>query len=202
MRIKFCKKCQAYTERNANCGCKPCKRAYNIAYIVDNADKKKAITRAWRKKNKENVRKHSRTWRAANPEKAIENHRAYYEANKEKVKSAVAKYQSENMEKIKSWRKANPEKLKAIRQNRRARELNAPGTHTSADIRELFTLQKGKCPVCKTSINDGYHIDHVMPLARGGSNDKLNLQLLCQPCNNQKHAKHPIDFMQSKGFLL
>jgi 5-methylcytosine-specific restriction endonuclease McrA len=30
----------------------------------------------------------------------------------------------------------------------------------------------------------------------------LNLQLLCQPCNNQKHVKHPVDFMREKGFLL
>ena len=40
------------------------------------------------------------------------------------------------------------------------------------------------------------------PLALGGSNDKANLQLLCPTCNAKKSAKHPIDFMQSRGLLL
>lgn len=49
---------------------------------------------------------------------------------------------------------------------------------------------------------DGYHVDHIQPLALGGSNDKTNLQLLCPTCNTKKSAKHPIDFMQSRGLLL
>ena len=41
-----------------------------------------------------------------------------------------------------------------------------------------------------------------MPLARGGKHEASNLQLLCPPCNMSKNAKHPIDFMQQRGFLL
>lgn len=41
-----------------------------------------------------------------------------------------------------------------------------------------------------------------MPLALGGANEDWNIQLLRQRCNNQKKAKHPVDFMQSKGYLL
>lgn len=44
--------------------------------------------------------------------------------------------------------------------------------------------------------------DHIMPMDLGGSNDASNLQLLCQSCNSSKHAKHPVDFMQERGFLL
>jgi 5-methylcytosine-specific restriction endonuclease McrA len=51
-------------------------------------------------------------------------------------------------------------------------------------------------------LGDNYHIDHIMPLALGGSNTDDNIQLLRQRCNNQKCAKHPVDFMQSRGFLL
>jgi len=41
-----------------------------------------------------------------------------------------------------------------------------------------------------------------MPLSRGGSNDKYNLQLLCPTCNLKKSAKDPIDFAQENGNLL
>jgi hypothetical protein len=30
----------------------------------------------------------------------------------------------------------------------------------------------------------------------------FNVQLLCATCNLNKNAKDPIDFMQSRGFLL
>jgi len=36
----------------------------------------------------------------------------------------------------------------------------------------------------------------------GGSNTDDNMQLLRKLCNLQKHAKHPVDFMQERGFLL
>jgi hypothetical protein len=32
------------------------------------------------------------------------------------------------------------------------------------------------------------HIDHIIPVARGGSNDFENLRLLCAWCNMHKHA--------------
>lgn len=46
------------------------------------------------------------------------------------------------------------------------------------------------------------HVDHIKALRRGGTNDRRNLQMLCQPCNNRKHAKDPIDYAQSLGLLL
>lgn len=55
---------------------------------------------------------------------------------------------------------------------------------------------------CGKPLGDAYHLDHVMPLALGGSNTDDNMQLLRDRCNLQKHAKHPVDFMQERGFLL
>jgi 5-methylcytosine-specific restriction endonuclease McrA len=45
-------------------------------------------------------------------------------------------------------------------------------------------------------------MDHIIPLALGGTNTDDNIQLLRAKCNKQKGAKHPIDFMQQRGFLL
>ena len=46
------------------------------------------------------------------------------------------------------------------------------------------------------------HLDHKVPLAAGGANEFGNLQLLCPRCNLAKSARDPLDFMQSRGFLL
>ncbi|MEV4606157.1 HNH endonuclease [Neorhizobium sp. LMR1-1-1.1] len=64
--------------------------------------------------------------------------------------------------------------------------------------------QKYRCAECGASVRKTTerHVDHIMPLSRGGSNGKQNLQVLCPPCNLKKAAKHPIDFAQERGRLL
>lgn len=41
-------------------------------------------------------------------------------------------------------------------------------------------------------------IDHIIPLAQGGTNDLSNLQTLCRPCNAKK--KHSYDGRSRRHF--
>lgn len=66
----------------------------------------------------------------------------------------------------------------------------------------LYLLQKGKCINCKKDLKGKYHIDHIHPVARGGTNHYWNLQLLCPSCNCRKHAKDPYDWANENGRLL
>jgi len=43
------------------------------------------------------------------------------------------------------------------------------------------------------SVNDNLHLDHMLPLAQGGTNDPTNFQLLCQRCNLTKAATISFD---------
>lgn len=101
------------------------------------------------------------------------------------------------------WFAKNPHKRAAYEQNRRAKKRGALGV-VSPDIKnKLLELQKNKCAICGADLSNlVIHLDHIMPLALGGEHDDKNLQAVCQPCNQTKRSKHPIDFMQSKGLLL
>lgn len=130
----------------------------------------------------------------------------HYIENKEQIAKKSAQYRILHIElmreRFKKWYISNKEKSRENCRNRRARKINAPGTHTSNNEKQLFVLQKSKCAVCRSSIKKGYHVDHIVPLSKGGSNSKENLQLLCPTCNLSKSAKDPIHFMQQRGFLL
>lgn len=131
------------------------------------------------------------TWRLANREKACRASSAWNHANREKVRAFAAK-----------WQKLNLEKRRVMAHNRRARKREAGGVLSQGLAEKLFVLQGGKCPCCKKPLGDGFHLDHIVPLALGGPNINSNMQLLRAKCNLQKNASHPIEFMQSRGFLL
>lgn len=99
----------------------------------------------------------------------------------------------------KKYRKENPDKAREFSRKRKSRILNKLPYGT---IPRLRSLQKNKCAICRTSLEDGDHLDHIMPLAKGGKHVPSNLQLLCPSCNVRKSAKHPVDYMQEIGMLL
>ena len=126
---------------------------------------------------------------------------------KRRQAAVIARWHKEHPESTKAasrkFYRLNKSKVKTYHHARRA-TIRGAGGKVSPDIEErLMVLQKGRCACCNRSFkNVKHHIDHVIALSRGGRNDDSNLQLLCVTCNLQKGAKHPVEFMQAKGFLL
>lgn len=69
-----------------------------------------------------------------------------------------------------------------------ARKYGTQGTYTPEDIQQIFAQQEGKCAYCQKPLV-AYHIDHIVPLSRGGTNWPDNLALACQSCNCSKKDK-------------
>ena len=98
-----------------------------------------------------------------------------------------------------AYRAANRERVKDWAHVRQGRKLDRLPYGT---IPSLYEKQKAKCAFCQKSIRSGYHVDHIVPLAKGGRHEPLNLQLLCGPCNVRKWTFHPVEFAQRHGRLL
>lgn len=141
-----------------------------------------------------------RLWNAQNPEvmhEASKRWRVHHLS--EVIKYRYSRWDKE-LESCRRWRKGNPEKVRAIARNRRARKRAAEGTHTAADVEAQLKRQKGHCYYCGVKL-DKYHVDHVIPLSRGGSNSPDNLVIACPSCNLSKSDKMPHEWGESGRLL-
>lgn len=100
---------------------------------------------------------------------------------------------------LRKYRQNNPDKVREFSRRRAGRKLDKLPYGTLPKIR---TAQSDKCAICKERLNGKGHLDHIMPLARGGKHEPSNLQFLCPPCNLHKSDRDPIVHMQSLGRLL
>ncbi len=171
--------------------CRQCAKEYGDKWRRDNVDLSRKLSSEWVKANPEKNRELSARWRKNNPQK---------------VREAKADYSEKNKDRIREYGKAHramfPEKYRIRNSNRRALVREVGGKLSRGIIEKLFNLQNGLCVCCGKPLGSKYHIDHILPIHLGGENSDSNVQLLRSTCNQEKHAKHPVDFMQSRGFLL
>lgn len=195
-----CKACH----NSSNAAWRVANPEYNAAYYEANREKMLESQASYREVNRDKIREYDAARQKANPSRNREAKAKWRKANPQKARQSKATWAASNPEYYSYYREANREKLrKAFRvygQNRRARK--AGGKLSKGLSERLFKLQRGKCACCGKPLGDDYHLDHIMPLALGGTNTDGNIQLLRAECNRQKRAKHPVDFMRERGLLL
>jgi 5-methylcytosine-specific restriction endonuclease McrA len=163
-----------------------------------------------------------KTWYGRHPEKAAaaraadkakkpDRYHIHYRRNAEKRKAQANEWYHANKERAlkacQAWADRNRDQVREMGQRsarkRRAIKAKVGGTHTRADLDRIFKQQRGKCALCKCSLEKAIkELDHIIPISRGGDNGPGNLQWLCRPCNRSKSNKDPVQFAQERGLLL
>lgn len=183
-------------------------------------NKKKKLER-WRLRYKENPEKYRAialtAWRNRR-EAALKQQRERYAKTRDQQIAKTVRWNKANPGKVQQWKDRNRDKIRGYlsvyrqkhpkahlvnRYQRRLRKKKVGGRLSVGLPQRLFSEQKGLCPYCKTTITiESCHMDHLIPLARGGSHSDLNMQLTCKRCNLKKHAKDPIEFAASMGLFI
>jgi 5-methylcytosine-specific restriction endonuclease McrA len=202
--------------------CIDCDKESARKYRDSNSLKIKEIAKHSRKKNYEKISSRMKEWNLKNKE-----WRKRWESKNKQKRIEYVKTYKENMPyekkqeqllkariRSREWRKKNPDcqseyhkkyacrnkpKLLVIARNYKARKKNAEGYHTKEEIEEIIKKQKGLCFWCSVKLSK-IHIDHYIPLKKGGSNYSSNLVASCPKCNHSKGAKMPWEFKAQELF--
>ncbi len=204
--------------------CKECRKIIRFT----NKDKTAISDRIYREKNKEIIALKRKEYEKNNKEKRNATNKKYYEKNKfnhriknnnkaKYNKDSSKKYYNKNKDifaernrlyyiknKQKSAKYFKSDIGKAVARASRYKRKASIGDSviTKEDVLQLQKNAKTCYWCCKPLKNLTTHLDHYIPLSRGGKHIIENLVISCQSCNNRKHAKDPLEFANSMGKLL
>lgn len=179
--------------------CLACERANSKRRYAANKEKKLAQNKAWRDKNPEyQAEYHARTRESRKEQRSAESRR-YNEKNKEKLRQYHADYYQKNKERYKEnnakWRLENPEAIASASAKRRAAmRANFVESVDYVKVRE----QSSSCYLCGEVFSEEEkfcgkltHVDHIIPISKGGSHSYQNVALTHAVCNLKKGSSSP-----------
>lgn len=144
--------------------------------------------------------------RAADPERAREIQRASYWRDPERARAKAKRWRERNREKVRAgfqaWYERNGDRMRAEARARnalaRARQHGASGSWTADDFNAKCDEYGGRCAYCGER-PDSLTVDHVVPFARGGTNEIDNIVPACSPCNRLKGTQTAVEFLDGRG---
>jgi 5-methylcytosine-specific restriction endonuclease McrA len=132
----------------------------------------KAYKKQWAEKNKDKVAAHFKKWYAVAG-------RAFYKAHADAYREVKL-----------AWAHRNREHCRLNSEAYRIRKIAAPGTLTKQQWFEVIAKHDWCCAYCGEPLNHNtLSMDHVIPLARGGSHEAANIVPACRACNASKGKK-------------
>jgi 5-methylcytosine-specific restriction endonuclease McrA len=175
-------------------------REYQQAYYYANKERILAQKKDYYQRNRESILLNKCRYHIDNREHRNAYCREYYEKNALELNEKSRKWYLENhdhcLKRQREWKKNNYEKARASEKACEHNRRKAPGKLTTADIQDAVGASEGRCPYCICELEFGkIHIDHVIPLSRGGHNTRDNIVACCEDCNLRKNDKTPREFV-------
>jgi 5-methylcytosine-specific restriction endonuclease McrA len=176
--------------------CSVCKREYQRKHYAENPDKWSMYGKRWRENNKETKAAYDRTYAENNPERVRAAKQKYKRVHKDRIREQNKIYSLKNKEilreKNRLWRENNLEKHRMKEARRRTRK-HQNGVFVVLD-KELRKLISSPCYYCGAQHQ---HIDHLVPISRGGRHSVGNLISSCSNCNLSKNNKFLVEWKAS-----
>jgi 5-methylcytosine-specific restriction endonuclease McrA len=133
---------------------------------------------------------------ALNPPKSAEEKARLKAESQAKRRAYNRKYFSspERREYVKDWKRRNPDRI-----NEHGRRRDAARLGNTVDLRGVARFYKKakcarlvRCYLCGKPVpKNDRHVDHIVPIAKGGAHAVFNLGVTCSFCNLSKHDKMP-----------
>lgn len=132
------------------------------------------------------------------PEKSKKRTRAYLVKNPDKARAAVARWREKNreydLERTRQYHREHPEKRSEWNNRRRARRLgNGFEPYTEQQVLDMYGIDCHLCgepidleagrQIGKVGWEKGLHIDHLLPMAKGGPDTLENVRPSHGKCN-------------------
>ncbi len=160
--------------------CRPCHNDTTNQWKKSHPRQRNQIHNKWVSRNKGSVYARNEKYRQNHREEINENTKRRRKLTKERTN-----------ELNRQSRKRHPETTRIKNHRRRALVMKAEGKHTVQDIQAQLNSQNGFCWWCSKPLDGIYHIDHVIPLNRGGTNWPKNIVCTCPSCNSSKNDRLP-----------
>lgn len=154
----------------------------------------------WYAKNKDSQSLKDKIRRKEHSERIRASDRERYKKRKDQrvaySREWYAKNRTSVLIRVIQWQKDNKDLVAARGNRRRARKKNAMSSDCRVRVSEL--KNETNCYYCKASLSDSNrHIDHVIPLSRGGADSPENLVAACASCNCSKQDRTPEEWQRT-----
>lgn len=175
--------------------CRLCCSARYAAWRQVNLDSERERGRRWCQENRAAKREYDRGRYRADPEAARERLKRYRQSDPESERERVRRNRLANLEarraSARKWAAGHPH-VRAYHDGlRRARLMGATGNQPFTRA-EIWERDSGRCHACgKLCDPKSWHLDHLIPLSRGGPNAPWNVAVAHPRCNLSRGNRGP-----------
>lgn len=172
-------------------------------YREENAEVLKAKSAEYTKANSARLTAKSAQWAKDNPERYKQQRANYRKAHKEELRQ-------KSLDRYYSIMATNPERIRKLRRDyaktpygraiyysaQNLRRRGAPYTPEAIEWMASIDWATTFCTYCEDAL--AVEIDHIVPMTKGGTGERINLTPVCRSCNARKGDMYLAEFL---GFV-